>query len=591
MRNYVRIFLRKLFGMDIRSLALFRIVLSIFILTDLLVRSIDLKMFYTDYGVLPRSNFKLDSWQFSIHMLNGSPLFIAILFIIAAVFAIFLLLGFHTRISTIISWILLVSLQNRNPQILQGGDVLLRMSLLWAIFMPLGECFAIDSLKKAENRKTNLVFSAATIAYLLQICMLYIQTALLKTGVQWHAEGSAIYYAVSIEQFATPLAPLILMLPNTLFMLLTHIVLDIELFGPFVLFISGIFEPLRIITIVIFLSMHAGIRLFMNVGAFSWMPFVAFLPFLPSLFWEICKKLLTKKGSLPVIYYDGDCGFCAKAAPGIKTLLFLPVNIPVLPAQTNPSLKKEMMQYNSWIFVDTKNNHFHKANAIPALLTNSYLFFPFAFIFSLKPITYIGNIIYEYIAKSRHTICVISEKKTYIWKTILSFCFLQVTPIILISYVIFWISASMPGAKFYVPENMKFIANFLRLDQYWNMFSPFPLIDDGWYIIPANLNGRSFIDLFQHGKPVTWIKPPLISHMYKNDRWRKYMMNMWARSNSWYRPLFLTYLCHMWNQNHGVNEQIKDIYLYYMLKRTPSFTLRNNQPVVQRLLLYRSVCR
>jgi len=46
--------LRLVFGFDPRSLALFRVLLGLLILTDLILRSRDLTKNYTDLGVLPR---------------------------------------------------------------------------------------------------------------------------------------------------------------------------------------------------------------------------------------------------------------------------------------------------------------------------------------------------------------------------------------------------------------------------------------------------------------------------------------------------------------------------------------------------------
>ncbi len=40
--------------LDLRSLAFFRIGLSILVIGDLLSRILDIKVFYSDYGILPR---------------------------------------------------------------------------------------------------------------------------------------------------------------------------------------------------------------------------------------------------------------------------------------------------------------------------------------------------------------------------------------------------------------------------------------------------------------------------------------------------------------------------------------------------------
>ena len=66
MRNY----LRRTFGIDLRSLALFRICVGIILLIDICVRFSDLTVHYVDSGVLPRdvaTKETLSIWVSSFH--------------------------------------------------------------------------------------------------------------------------------------------------------------------------------------------------------------------------------------------------------------------------------------------------------------------------------------------------------------------------------------------------------------------------------------------------------------------------------------------------------------------------------------------
>ncbi|NET13417.1 MAG: hypothetical protein F6K08_11435, partial [Okeania sp. SIO1H6] len=51
-KNNLGATLEKLFGLDLRSLALFRIGLALIIITDLIIRAGDLTAHYSDAGVL-----------------------------------------------------------------------------------------------------------------------------------------------------------------------------------------------------------------------------------------------------------------------------------------------------------------------------------------------------------------------------------------------------------------------------------------------------------------------------------------------------------------------------------------------------------
>src|SRR3990167_3086911 len=96
----------QLFSLDLRALAALRVGLAFLILTDLLNRVRYLTAHYTDQGVFPGAatdQFYQNPFFFSFHSLNGSWEFQAFLFLLAGVFACMLLVGFHTRLATVLS--------------------------------------------------------------------------------------------------------------------------------------------------------------------------------------------------------------------------------------------------------------------------------------------------------------------------------------------------------------------------------------------------------------------------------------------------------------------------------------------------------
>ena len=52
--------------------------------------------------------------------------------------ALALVLGYRTRWAVVISLVMLISLHNRAPLVLQGGDNLLLLVLFWMCFLPIG---------------------------------------------------------------------------------------------------------------------------------------------------------------------------------------------------------------------------------------------------------------------------------------------------------------------------------------------------------------------------------------------------------------------------------------------------------------------
>lgn len=279
-------------SIDIRSLALFRLGLGALILCDALNRLPHARAFLSDIGTLSRADV-LQSWRerqiFSLYFINGSEFFAYILLAITAAVACLLMVGFRTKLMTILAWFLVVSLQLRNPLILQGGDDLLKLLLFWSVFLPLGQAYSIDSLSKLNAQKTKTIHGIASIALLAQVIMLYTFAGLLKSGGDWQTTGDAIYYALHIDHFTTPFGIWLRNFDGFL-RFLTFATVKIEVFAPF-LFITPFLNPgFRMLGITVFASLHIGFILSMRLGLFPYIDLVALIPFIPSLFWDKFSK-------------------------------------------------------------------------------------------------------------------------------------------------------------------------------------------------------------------------------------------------------------------------------------------------------------
>ncbi|WP_303310661.1 HTTM domain-containing protein [Hymenobacter sp. BT730] len=276
-------FFQNPFVLDVRALGLMRIALAAVLLTDLAIRSTDLEAHYANMGVLPLHALFANCWtpyQFSLHTISGLWQVQALLFLIAAGVAGALLLGYHTRLMTVLSWLLLVSVQNRNPLISQGGDDLLRMLLFWGIFLPWGRCYSLDARHKPLPASFSY-FSAATVAYMVQLAMLYWCTALLKSGPEWTQEGTALYYALSLDQILMPVGRLLYPY-GELLRVLTFGAYYTEMLLPFVLFIPFRVAWWRMVFITVLLLFHIGISLTLFVGLFYLINIASLLGLLPA---------------------------------------------------------------------------------------------------------------------------------------------------------------------------------------------------------------------------------------------------------------------------------------------------------------------
>jgi hypothetical protein len=100
------------------------------------------------------------------------------------------------------------------------------------------------------------------------------------------------------------------------------------------------------------------------------------------------------------------------------------------------------------------------------------------------------------------------------------------------------------------------------------MFAPYPLTDDGWYVIPGQLKNGREVDLFTGRAPVTYDKPAYVGGMFKNTRWRKYYANLWLADYSGYRLYYGQWLTRQWNAAHAGGDQLLTFQIVYVMERT-----------------------
>lgn len=279
--------LRQIYSLDCRSLALFRAFLGIVILGDLAARAQDLAAFYTDAGVISRAELMSRvplplGW--SVHLLTGSFGGVMFLFILNVLFALMLIVGFKTRFATVACWVLITSLHLRAYMVLQGGDVILRMMLFWGMFLPLGAKYSLDARSHPDEEENPQVFSAASIALIAQVAVIYLFTYLLKTGPEWR-DGSAVQYALSAEVMSTSFGQWMLQFPNLL-KALTFTTIGFELLVPLLLLIPFRNPRVRTAAVFIIVLMQLGFGAMLRVAHFPFAAITAAVALLPAWAWD-----------------------------------------------------------------------------------------------------------------------------------------------------------------------------------------------------------------------------------------------------------------------------------------------------------------
>ena len=331
--------IKAIFELDLRSLALYRIGIAFFTFGDLLLRASDLKAHYTDGGVLPRSVLIsppfLNPWRISVHLMGGESWFQAVLFLITAVFAFMLLVGFRTRLASFFVWFLTVSVQARNPMILQGGDVFYRMALFFGMFLPLNGCCSVDrALDLSRENKPARVISAGTVGFILQVIFVYCFSVGVKLSKPesrqiWLVQGMAVYNALNVDQFTRAFGYFLLGLPAGVLKFLNYYSFGVEFFAPLLLLLPFTKGVARMISILLIGGLHLGMGTALSLGLFPFIGTVTLLPLIPGSVWNFLESVFNRRGpGGGMVFLRQFSEKCVRRLPAKPLKLGLP-----LPAQ------------------------------------------------------------------------------------------------------------------------------------------------------------------------------------------------------------------------------------------------------------------
>jgi hypothetical protein len=449
---------------------------------------------------------------------------------------------------------MLVSLQNRNLEILQGGDVYLRQLAFWAIFLPIGALYSVDSaLNTAEPKRDstpgeNAYFSIPGIALMLQVCFVYAFSVLLKSGAAWHSERSVVYYALSIQQMSTAVGHFMLHFPKLL-PWLTRGTLVHEATIPFLILMPFMFGPVRTSGVLFILVLHAGLGACIRLGHFPWIAGVAALPLLPTWFWETViptswRSKFAQAGDGLLLYYDELYPFYKKAAYILRTFLLIPA-AEIFPIRESLPTWNEMRKPRSWMIVEPTGKRRYGFDGFACILAYSPIFGWLSSFCRFKPTARIGELCCSWIESKREKLSDLTIGLKFRPVKVRTSWIVNVFAFFMILYVFLWNMTSVRHIPFH-PAQEK-LAITLDLDQQWDMFSPYPLTYDGWYVIDGHLRDGSETNVLHPDQPVSFDQPTSIADQYKNERWRKYLMNLSLSENADYRLYYARSFCRSWN--------------------------------------------
>jgi uncharacterized membrane protein YphA (DoxX/SURF4 family) len=195
-----------------------------------------------------------------------------------------IMVGFKTRISTVVCFILMVSLQNRNYSILNSGDTLMRCMLFLMMFAPIHVKYSVDAwMRKNDGEPYGSDISILTLRLMqLQFSLVYLATTLFKLkGYDW-VDGTAVYYTSRLVNFQRIVLPIVFDFPS-----LVKFATWSALFIEFAMGTLVWVKELRVWVLLAGVILHLFIEVSMSIGFFEWVMIAGYLLFLEpkDVFW------------------------------------------------------------------------------------------------------------------------------------------------------------------------------------------------------------------------------------------------------------------------------------------------------------------
>ncbi len=262
---------------------------------------------------LARQLFDQTGW-FSLLTLSDSRVYFELCYATALVVSALFMIGWRTRVVSILFAVLVASFHARAIFMTDGGDNLILLMALYLCFTACGRRWSLDArrtrprpspvrtgsppprtgpsglwqqLLAAQRVLSTVLHNCAVVVIAVQVCIVYGSAGLYKVqGGSWE-NGTALHYVVNLDLFRPwPALSLLVDSHPLLIAVATYMTVLLQVAFPFVLF-----SRLKYVVLVMLLGMHLGIAILMGLPLFSGAMIVADAVFLPDRFYAFLGEL------------------------------------------------------------------------------------------------------------------------------------------------------------------------------------------------------------------------------------------------------------------------------------------------------------
>lgn len=565
---------RSIFSADMQALSVFRILFGLILFADFIIGFLPTREdFYSETGFMPHELIEFlnnHPGRVSFLFWFPQPFFLEIFTWIYGCLICFFIVGYQTKYVKFLLFAFYTSMYYRAFPAMMGADSLMRLFLLWSLFVPLNRYWSIDSALRLTPRTIPVapVFMAGI---KMQIAMLYFFSGMFKVfGHDWW-NGSAVAHAMQDTNNGTVLGDWIA----------THIIwfsplvsLPVMLFQlSFSLLIySPVFNNMtRGFALLGAAMMHTAFIILLSVGLFPHVCLSYLVLLVPDAWWN--KLFVQRRARLEriTLYTDPGCAFCDKVARLLREACLSPFT-PIQTADKHPDIHALLQQHQSWVVVDKHTDTLYlKWEAVAFVLRQSPLTYPLGYLSNLDWFKPFFSDLYDRIGRHRSVLGLLSryllpydnrlQHPASLWMK--AVCMILIIVMIGVNF------ASVPViAKNYPGHFIQHIARFLQVYQKWDLFAP----SISQWVYEFRLTGRTekaqIINLWPllEGKVDFDETGRLITH---NERWHKYIIRITDENKNELADQFLRTMCRIYHskQMQNKNDRLEEV--TYELKLHP----------------------
>jgi len=222
----------------------------------------------------PEAVFPFESFQnslfrpaFSLYELADSTFMFEIIFHLGLLVAILFTVGIGGRSMTALHYVFMWSIYTRNSLLLDGGDNISFLVLLYLIPVDSTAVLAIRRSKQvAQGASARTILHNTGLAFIIaQLCIVYMASSMFKIQGQLWQDGTALYYILQVPEYSWPIITDHLVPHAWPIVFGTYATVFFQLCFPVML----MRPTARILAVVLGMAFHLGIALFMGLTSFS----------------------------------------------------------------------------------------------------------------------------------------------------------------------------------------------------------------------------------------------------------------------------------------------------------------------------------